>query len=124
MAALDFQRAKYVLDENNRVKTIKSALLNNDVETVGKVLFRAHEAMSKEYEITTSELDLLVDLAKQHGILGARMMGGGFGGCTINIVPNDNKETIISEILKKYQAQTNISAEVYDVKIGQGVASI
>lgn len=121
---IDYQRAAYVLAENNRVQMLKTAWLKSDLPTVGAILFEAHEAMRTGYEITTPELDLLVDLAKKNGAIGARMMGGGFGGCTISLLPTARKTEILDAILTTYKSKTAIVAEVYAVKMANGVGVV
>lgn len=118
----DFRRAAYVLAENDRVHRTVAALQRNDLETVGSLLFDAHAGMRHEYEVTIPEIDLLVDLARaQSGVLGARMMGGGFGGCTINLVKTAKKNTILENIIEGYRTQTDIQPEVIDVRVSEGL---
>ena len=118
----DFIRAKYVLEENNRVWQMMQALDQRDFSKAGAILFRAHQAMSKEYEISLPEMDLLVNLAKQEkSVLGARMMGGGFGGCTINLIENKDKETVLERIQAQYLKATGNHSEHYQVQIGDGL---
>ena len=120
--SIDYQRANYVLEENQRVEKMMTALQNHQYIDVGNILLNAHEGMSKAYDISLPEIDLLVSFAEaESAVLGARMMGGGFGGCTINLVANENKEATLNVIQSKYQAATGIIPEVYEVKIGEGI---
>ncbi len=118
----DYQRAKYVLDENQRVHQAIAALEQGRLATLGQLLYQSHYGMQYDYEITVPEIDLLVDLTKPYsGVLGARMVGGGFGGCTINLIHNDQKSAILERITEAYQAATQLSPIVYDFNIGDGV---
>jgi len=101
------------------------ALKNGKLEEAGQILLRGHEGMSQEYDISLPEIDLLVELAKKEKtILGGRMMGGGFGGCTINLIENKNKTETLNNIKSQYQKSTGILPEVYEVKPGQGLQLI
>ena len=121
----DLQRVRYVLNENERVIKMTQALEKHDFVLVGELMYQSHEGLSKEYEVSCPELDLLVDLTrKENAILGARMMGGGFGGCTINLVKTAEAENIISRIMNKYKEQTQIQADTYLVSIEGGVNRI
>ena len=82
----DVLRAQYVIGERERVLTVCDALEKGDYETVGKMMYETHEGLSKEYEVSCVELDYLNDIAREEGVTGSRIMGGGFGGCTINLV--------------------------------------
>jgi len=120
--ATDYQRTNYVLEENQRVEKMMAALENHQYEEVGNILLNAHEGMSKAYDISLPEIDLLVSFAEAEStVLGARMMGGGFGGCTINLIANENKADTLNAIQMKYQAATGITSEAYEVKIGEGI---
>ncbi|MEP2239011.1 MAG: galactokinase [Maribacter sp.] len=122
VSAIDAQRAKYVIEENNRVRKMIKVLTDGDANAVGAVLKEGHWAMSKEYEITTSELDALVKIGENlDGVLGSRMMGGGFGGCTINLMKTEKLDTGIKSMLKQYKEQTDIDAEYYHLAIDDGV---
>ncbi|MFT5165313.1 MAG: galactokinase [Saprospiraceae bacterium] len=119
---IDFQRARYVIEENNRVYQMKLALSQGKLKEAGAILFRGHEGLSKEFNVSLPEIDLLVELAKQEQtILGARMMGGGFGGCTINLIENENKEAVLDRIQAQYFKATGIKSACYNVLIGDGL---
>ncbi|WP_036154104.1 galactokinase [Maribacter forsetii] len=119
---IDVQRAKYVIEENDRVRKMMKVLTNGDANAVGEVLKEGHWAMSTQYEITTNELDTLVKIGESlDGVLGSRMMGGGFGGCTINLIKTDKLEDSITSILTQYKEQTKIDAEYYHLAIDDGV---
>ncbi|MGO4921203.1 galactokinase [Maribacter spongiicola] len=120
--ATDCKRAKYIIEENNRVRKMIKALTIGDAQEVGNVLRQGHWAMSTEYEITTIELDTLVKIGENlNGVLGSRMMGGGFGGCTINLMLTEKLEASIESMLKQYKEQTGIDAEYYHLAIDDGV---
>jgi len=92
---------------------------------LGKLMFATHEGLSKLYEVSCNELDFLVEQAKKNSsVIGARLMGGGFGGCTINIVANDAVESFISETLAAYKTQFGIEGEAYVVQTDDGVRRI
>ena len=119
---IDIKRAKYIIDENERVRRMMKALTKGDAQEVGNILKEGHWAMSTQYEITTSELDALVKIGEDlEGVLGSRMMGGGFGGCTINLIKTTKLESSISGLLEAYKCQTNIDAEYYHLAIDDGV---
>ncbi len=123
--ALDIRRVKYILEENDRVLQMMEVLKAGKLEEAGQILLRGHEGMSKEYDISLPEIDLLVELAKkEESVLGGRMMGGGFGGCTINLIENKNKAETLKNIKSQYQKSTGILPEVYDVKPGEGLQII
>ncbi len=118
----DYKRARYVLHENERVLSASKALQEGDLETLGKLLLASHKGMREEYQITVPEIDLLVDLARSNPeILGCRMMGGGFGGCTINIIEKARATRTLGKITAAYQLETGLKAEVYKVQAGDGV---
>ena len=105
-----FQRCKYVIEEIERVELACKALQNQDFAKVGKLMYATHEGLSKEYEVSCPELDFLADFAKKNpNVLGARMMGGGFGGCTINLIKADAVDDFIATAkaayLQKYQKE-------------------
>lgn len=119
---IDIQRAKYIIDENERVLQMMQELTAGDAIAVGNVLKDGHWAMSTEYEITTSELDHLVKIGEElDGVLGSRMMGGGFGGCTINLIETKSLDESIKALLRSYKNKTGIDAEYYHLAIDDGV---
>ena len=119
---IDIQRAKYIIEENERVLQMMQELTAGDAIAVGNVLKNGHWAMSTEYEITTSELDHLVKIGEElDGVLGSRMMGGGFGGCTINLIETKSLDENIKALLRSYKNKTGIDAEYYHLAIDDGV---
>ncbi len=122
--AMDVQRVRFVLAENERVVQTTKALQAGELQEVGQLLYQSHEGLSKVYEVSCEELDVLVDLAKKEkDILGARMMGGGFGGCTINLVKQEVVKKVKAKILAAYFEKTGIQGEAYVVNIGDGVGT-
>ncbi|SHG29887.1 galactokinase [Flagellimonas flava] len=120
-----FQRLLYVIQENIRTKEACSALVDGDMITVGQKLFESHAGLSELYEVSCTELDFLVDFAKGFpGIIGARMMGGGFGGCTINLVHQSKVNEFMEKVTKAYQEQFGIQPTPFTVSIGDGVRRI
>ncbi len=114
-----FQRCSFVVNEMARVKKAVPALRAGDMSLLGELMYETHEGLSKDYEVSCDELDVLVDLAKKNGLTGSRMMGGGFGGCTLNLLPMAD-ESAIKNIVKDYQKTTGIVPKVYKVKTGPG----
>lgn len=120
-----FDRCEYMISEIQRVIDTCEALKAKDISTVGKLMFETHEGLSKKYEVSCFELDELVRLAKENkGVIGARMMGGGFGGCTINLVHQDEVENVIQSVSEGYLKSINTATEVYNVEISEGVSEV
>ena len=120
----DYMRAVYVIGEKQRVLDVCAALEKGDYDTVGDRMFGTHYGMSKEYEVSCEELDFLNDVAKKCGVTGSRVMGGGFGGCTINLVKEDLYDNFIATAKKEYLAKYNREPKVYDVVISDGARRI
>lgn len=119
----DFKRAVHVIQENKRVLKMIDALKAGDAKQVGSILLEGHRSLSIEYEVSTKELDFLVEIGqKQAGVLGSRMMGGGFGGCTINLIKDEHEESALKSIIEAYKTKTGIEAIHYSVQIGNGLA--
>ena len=112
----DYKRAEYVIEEIQRVLDVCDALECGDYETVGQKMFETHHGMSKLYEVSCEELDFLNDIAFDCGVTGSRVMGGGFGGCTINLV----YETFITTAKEQFKKKFGRSPKVYDVVISDG----
>ncbi|WP_276910288.1 galactokinase [Hallella colorans] len=120
----DYTRAHYVLGEKDRVLAVCDALVKGDYETVGKKMYETHQGLSKEYEVSCEELDYLNSLAKENGVTGSRIMGGGFGGCTINLVKDAIYDKFIADAKQKFCAKYGHEPEVIDVVIGDGSRKI
>ncbi len=116
----DFLRAHYVIGEKYRVMEVSVALEEGDYEEVGKRMFQTHHGLSKEYEVSCPELDFLVEVAKACGVTGSRVMGGGFGGCTINLVREELYKNFIDTAKKAYAEKFGREPGVIDVVIGDG----
>lgn len=118
----DVKRVAFVLDENERVRQTTHALSKGDMSRVGELLFESHEGLCKEFMVSCPELDMLVDLArKEMAVTGARMMGGGFGGCTINLIHSQEADQVVSRIKQRYLEETQIMPESYEVSVKKGV---
>ena len=120
----DYTRAHFVLGEKDRVLAVCEALEKGDYETVGKKMFETHYGLSKEYEVSCEELDYLNDLAKECGVTGSRIMGGGFGGCTINLVKDDVYDNFIATAKAKFNEKYGHEPEVINVVINDGSKKI
>lgn len=116
----DYMRATYAIQENQRLVETCEALKKGDYETVGKNVYATHHGMSKLYEVSTIELDFLNDVAKECGVTGSRIMGGGFGGCTINLVPEAKYDHFIETAIAKFKAEFGKEPKIYPVKISDG----
>ncbi len=116
----DYKRAEYVIEEIQRVLDVCDALEKGDYETVGHKMYETHRGMSKLYEVSCEELDFLNDLAFDCGVSGSRVMGGGFGGCTINLVKTELYNTFVNEVKKQYPAKFGRNPKIYDVVISDG----
>ena len=120
VSAEDYMRAEYVIEEIQRVLDVCDALEKGDYETVGQKMYETHHGMSKKYEVSCEELDFLNDVAFDCGVTGSRVMGGGFGGCTINLVKNELYETFITTAKERFKEKFGRSPKVYDVVISDG----
>ena len=120
----DYMRAKYVIGEKQRVLDVCDALEKGDYATVGDRMYGTHYGMSKEYEVSCEELDFLNDIAKECGVTGSRVMGGGFGGCTINLVKEGLYDKFIATAKEKFNKRFGHEPKVYDVVISDGARRI
>lgn len=120
----DYMRAEYVIEEVQRVLDVCYALERDDYETVGQKMYETHEGMSKLYEVSCEELDYLNDIAKECGVTGSRVMGGGFGGCTINLVKEELYELFIENAKKMFKERFGYEPKVYNVVISDGSRKI
>lgn len=120
ISAEDRMRAEYVIEEIQRVLDVCQALQDGDYEIVGLKMYETHEGMSKLYEVSCEELDFLNECAHNHGVTGSRIMGGGFGGCTINLVKEERYESFVHETVASFREAFKRSPKVYDVVISDG----
>jgi galactokinase len=120
ITADEYKRARYVIGEVVRVLTVCDALQKDDYETVGQMMYETHYGLSKEYEVSCEELDFLNEIAKEEGVTGSRIMGGGFGGCTINLVADELVDNFKKVVVEKFEAKYGKKPIVIDVVIGDG----
>lgn len=119
------KRAKHAVYENQRAINAVEALKANDIAKFGKLMNASHESLRYDYEVSCEEIDILVDLAQaMPGVIGSRITGGGFGGCTVSIVKNEAVDTFIEEIGKAYLEKVGHEAEFYVVDIGDGAGKL
>jgi galactokinase len=116
-----YKRCKYVIEENIRLQEACKYLAAGDIKNFGKKMFEAHDAISKEYEVSCKELDYLVDQVREDdAVLGARMMGGGFGGCTINLVKEEAIPALVSRLSGIYKENMGLDLKHYVIAIKDG----
>jgi galactokinase len=121
LAPVIYNRCSYVVEEDIRVEKACQSLLKNDFKTFGELMYQSHEGLQHKYEVSCKELDFLVDYTRNiSNELGSRMMGGGFGGCTINLVKRSSVEEFIANISKEYFKAFRLEMKAYVVKIGNG----
>lgn len=119
------RRAKHAVYENQRTIKAVAALKAGDIEEFGKLMIASHDSLRDDYEVTGKELDTLVASAlKQEGVIGSRMTGAGFGGCTVSIVKNDNIDAFIENVGKEYKDTIGYAADFYVVEVGDGAGTI
>lgn len=120
----DYKRAEYVVGETQRVLDVTAALDKGDYETVGQRMYETHKGLSQLYEVSCEELDFLNDIAIECGVSGSRVMGGGFGGCTINLVKEELYDLFVDTAKKKYAEKFGHEPKVYNVIISDGARRI
>lgn len=120
VSAEDYMRAEYVIEEVQRVLDVCDALERDDYETVGQKMYETHDGMSRLYEVSCEELDFLNGIARDCGVTGSRVMGGGFGGCTINLVKKELYDLFIENAKKRFKERFGREPKVYNVVIGDG----
>ncbi|WP_232827355.1 galactokinase [Winogradskyella aurantiaca] len=121
----DYRKASYVLEENERVLAFREAVTQKDIIGMGELLYQSHDGMRNKYEVSCVEIDFLVDFSKQFdGVHGSRMMGGGFGGCTINLVENGVEQEFIEAIKKSYMTKFNKTCNSIKVALSHGTRGI
>lgn len=124
VSAEDYMRAEYVIEEIQRLLDACDALEKSDYKTVGEKMYGTHHGMSKLYEVSCEELDYLNDVARECGVTGSRVMGGGFGGCTINLVPEEKYDHFIETAVKGFTAKFGKEPKVYPVAISDGARKL
>lgn len=120
----DAKRAHYVIGERERVYAVCDALEQGDYEKVGEMMYATHEGLSKEYEVSCVELDYLNDIAKEVGVTGSRIMGGGFGGCTINLIADELYDHFVKTVKEKFAEKFGKEPVIIDVVIGDGARKL
>jgi len=116
LSPIDYKRAQYVIEENNRVINLSEDLKNNDLSSLEYLLYASHEGLRNQYQVSCPELDFLVEAAQQTpGIIGARMMGGGFGGCTLNVVEANQYDQFIKVMCEKFEKKYLKTAIFYQI---------
>ncbi len=119
-SAEDLQRATFVLGEKDRVLAVCDALVKGDYDEVGRQMYLTHRGLSKDYEVSCEELDFLVEVAKECGVTGSRIMGGGFGGCSINLVKDEVYDTFIATAKTRFKEAYKKDPVIIPVVIGDG----
>lgn len=124
VSAEDYMRAEFVIEEIARMSEACEALKRGDYETVGKKMYETHIGLSRKYEVSCEELDFLNNIARECGVTGSRVMGGGFGGCTINLVKNELHDGFVKRAIESYEQKFRITPKVYDVVIKDGARKL
>lgn len=120
-----YRRCRHVVTEDDRVQLAASALNSSDLKFFGKLMDESHESLRRDYEVSCAELDRMVELARsQTGVLGARMTGGGFGGCTVNLVRSENVLSFQQKITDAYREATGLMPEIYVCRASDGAGEI
>ncbi|WP_175578709.1 galactokinase [Tenacibaculum aiptasiae] len=121
----EYEQALYVIQENKRTLQAIKSLETDNVSKFGSLLFESHEGLSKQYKVSCPELDFLVHKAQKHpSVIGARMMGGGFGGCTINLIKTSEKEAFLTQIQQEYAQKFKHNCTIYKVNLSNGTQII
>ena len=120
----DFLRAEYVIGEVQRVLDVCDALERGDYETVGEMMYQTHFGLSRLYEVSCEELDFLNKLARKMDVTGSRVMGGGFGGCTINLVKDELYKPFLDAVNKEFTAKFGHAPKIYDVVVSDGAREL
>jgi len=118
----DDPRARHVVSENARVDRAAEALRAGDVDTLGRLLLESHASLRDDYEVSTPELDLLVDLLMEHGAIGARLTGAGFGGCVVAIVQRNHADDLLAKVVPRYRSETGLEPSGFAVRASDGAA--
>ena len=120
-----YTKYNYSVYENVRTLKAVKALEENNLKEFGKLMYDSHKSLRDDYDVTGVELDTLVDLAKkQKGVIGSRMTGAGFGGCTVSIIKDENIDGFIDSVSKSYKEIIGYDPEFYTVNIGDGAKKI
>ena len=121
----DYQKCLYIIEENERVQLFSKAIEEENTAALGAYLYESHKGLSTQYKVSCKELDFLVNSTKENpNILGARMMGGGFGGCTINLILKSQAKKFKKEISKSYLKEFNKKCSIYSIKLSKGTRKV
>jgi galactokinase len=119
------KRARHVITENDRVLQTVAALRRGDLDLLGALMHASHASLRDDYEVSCPELDLLVEIARaQPGVLGARMTGGGFGGCTVNLVHAEARASFSVATIREYESATGRAPSIYVCQSADGVQGV
>ena len=125
MPEIQRKRARHVITENARVLQAAEALRYGDLGLLGRLINESHSSLRDDFEVSTRELDIMADLAlKQEGVLGSRMMGGGFGGCTISLLEPGDHRDFVKNMTSAYESETGIRPEIYQCRASDGVCEL
>jgi galactokinase len=125
LSDVDYRRCRHVITENARVTEAADALKRRDLSKFGELMYQSHESLDTDYEVTSTELNLMVDLARElNGVYGARMTGGGFGGCTVNLVDTREVPEFQAQILSQYQVKTGRVPDIYVCSAADGARAL
>ena len=125
MGTVLFDRCSYVVEEKERVLKAVQSLRENKLDAFGDLMYSTHTGLSEKYEVSCPELDFLVEFSKKEPlVLGARMMGGGFGGCTLNLIHKDAIQSFVKKASKAYRSEFNIELSFFETILSDGVHSI
>jgi len=125
LPALIFRRCRHIVTENDRTLLAASALQQGKLSSLSKWMAESHESLRVDFEVSCRELDIMVEIAAtQPGVLGARMTGGGFGGCTINLVNQDSVPAFIQTVESEYFKRTNLKSEILSMKAAEGAGLV
>lgn len=120
LSETDYRRSRYIIQEDDRVLQVRSALKDGNMQKLGDILYAGHDGESNWFEISCSESDYIVRIARECGVTGARQMGGGFGGCVINLVKEQLYDSYIETVQKRFLDKFGHNLLVYPISIGQG----
>lgn len=120
----DYRRARYVIGERDRVIGVCDALRRGDYESVGRLMYETHRGLSHDYEVSCPELDFLVDVARDCGVTGSRIMGGGFGGCTVNLVRDSLLHPFLDTARARFADRYGHEPRIYEVNISDGARKL
>lgn len=124
VTAETFHRCKYVVEEIERTRQAANALTAGQLDAFGKLMYATHWGLSHDYEVSCDESDWLVKQAQENGVTGARQMGGGFGGCTINLIRSSEKSSFLQKVKAKYVAVFKKEPDFYSIKLSEGVHAV